>query len=148
MPLYREHVLAQLKPTTKTRLDLGLSLRGTPFTERLLDTGGTVKKDRITQHIAIASSADIDDKVKYSPRMAYDLAEPGAKKVAKPKVEIVVPKDFTEALAAKPVAQTAFAKLPPSHRREHIEAIEEAKKPETRSRRIAKAIDMLTKKKA
>ena len=45
VPLYREHVFAQLKPTTKTRIDLGLALQDAPFTERLLDTGGTAKKD-------------------------------------------------------------------------------------------------------
>ncbi|MFO0846332.1 MAG: YdeI/OmpD-associated family protein [Gemmataceae bacterium] len=147
VPLFREHVFAQLKPTTKTRLDLGLSLRGTPFTGRLLDTGGTAKKDRITHRIGVTSLADIDDEVKYYLRMAYELAEPGAKKPAKPKGEVVVPADLAEASAASPSAQAAFAKLPPSHRREHVEAIEEAKKPETRARRIAKAVEMLTKKK-
>jgi uncharacterized protein YdeI (YjbR/CyaY-like superfamily) len=30
-----------------------------------------------------------------------------------------------------------------THQREHVEAIEEAKKPETRARRIAAAVDML-----
>jgi hypothetical protein len=147
VPLYREHVFAQLKPSSKTRLDLGLSLRGTPFTERLLDTGGTAKKDRITHRIAITSLADIDDEVKYCLQMAYELAEPGAKKAAKPRGDVVVPEDFAAALASSPVAQAAFAKLPPSHRREHVEAIEEAKKAETRARRIAKAVEMLTKKK-
>jgi uncharacterized protein YdeI (YjbR/CyaY-like superfamily) len=67
--------------------------------------------------------------------------------VSKPKGEVVVPEDLAAALAANPAAQAAFAKLPPSHRREHVEAVEEAKKPETRARRIAKAVEMLAKKK-
>jgi hypothetical protein len=146
VPLYREHVFAQLKPTTKTRLDLGLALKGTPFTERILDTGGTAKKDRITHRIAIATLADIDDEVKYCLRMAYELDEPGAKKSSKPKGDVVVPQDFATALAANAAAQAAFAKLPPSHKREHVEAIEEAKKAETRARRIEKAVVMLAKR--
>ena len=59
-----------------------------------------------------------------------------------------VPADLRTALAANSSAKAAWEKLPPSHRREHIDAILEAKKPETRARRIAGAIAMLTAKKA
>ena len=54
-----------------------------------------------------------------------------------------VPADLAAALAADPVARERWERLPPSHRREHVLAIEEAKKPETRARRIAKALEML-----
>jgi hypothetical protein len=74
VPLYRTHVFAQLKPTTQTRLDLGLALRDTPFTDRLLDTGGRAKKDRITHRIAISRAEEIDDEVKTWLRKAYELA--------------------------------------------------------------------------
>jgi hypothetical protein len=63
VPLYRNNVFAQLKPTTRTRLDLGFCLRGKPFTSRLLDTGGTAKKDRITHRVGISSINEIDDEV-------------------------------------------------------------------------------------
>ena len=53
-----------------------------------------------------------------------------------------VPADLAEALEAAG-AREAFDKLSFSHRREHVNAVNEAKKPETRARRIAKAIDML-----
>ena len=55
VPLYRNHVFAQIKPTTKTRIDLGFALKDTPATGRLIDTGGFAKKDRITHRIPIAS---------------------------------------------------------------------------------------------
>ena len=48
-----------------------------------------------------------------------------------------VPDDLAEALAKKKGAEAAFAKLAPSHRREHVKSVLEAKKPETRARRIA-----------
>ena len=58
---------------------------------------------------------------------------------------VVVPADLAEALEAAGV-KDAFDALSFSHRREHVQAIEDAKKPETRARRIAKAVEMVTKK--
>ena len=73
VPLYRNHVFAQIKPTTRTRIDLGFALGDTPATGRLIDTGGFAKKDRITHRIPIASLADIDDEVKRWLKTAYDM---------------------------------------------------------------------------
>jgi hypothetical protein len=73
VPFYRTHVFAQLKPSTKTRLDLGLALRDEPFTERLIDTGGRAKKDRITHRVAISRTEDLDDEVKAWLLLAYEL---------------------------------------------------------------------------
>jgi len=53
------------------------------------------------------------------------------------------PDDLAAALEAHPDAGVAHRKLPPSHRREYLEWINEAKRPETRRRRIDKAIGML-----
>ena len=53
------------------------------------------------------------------------------------------PADFASALDADPVARAAYDRLSYSHRREHVLAIEGAKKPETRARRIEKAIESL-----
>jgi hypothetical protein len=57
--------------------------------------------------------------------------------------EVVVPDDFAEALAAVPAAQTFFDGLSYSQRRWFVLGIEEAKKPETRVRRIDKAVARL-----
>lgn len=73
VPLYRNHVFAQLKPTTRTRIDLGLALKDSPVEGRLIDTGGFVKKDRITHRIAIETIDQIDDEVVRWMRTAYDL---------------------------------------------------------------------------
>ena len=56
-----------------------------------------------------------------------------------------VPDDFAAALK-KAKLRDAFDALAFTHRKEHVRAIEEAKKPETRTRRIDKAIDMLRQK--
>jgi len=55
----------------------------------------------------------------------------------------VEPDDFARALDADPAARAAYDRLPSSHKREHVLAIESAKKPETRARRIEKALQML-----
>jgi hypothetical protein len=75
VPLYRNHVFAQIKPTTNTRIDFGLCF--TTYTgklpKRLIDTGGLAKKDRITHRIELTSSAEIGANLKKWLRAAYDL---------------------------------------------------------------------------
>jgi hypothetical protein len=73
VPLYRNHVFAQIKPTTKTRIDFGFALKDTPASGRLIDTGGFAKKDRITHRIPITSVADIDDEVRRWLKKAYEM---------------------------------------------------------------------------
>lgn len=75
VPIYRKNVIAQIKPTTLTRVDLGLSL-GDPArvrekSGRLVDTGGFAKKDRITHRIEIRSLGDIDGFVRIWLEAAY-----------------------------------------------------------------------------
>jgi hypothetical protein len=72
VPLYRNHVFAQIKPTTRTRIDLGFALGDTKATGKLIDTGGFAKKDRITHRIPITSLADIDAEVKHWLKVAYE----------------------------------------------------------------------------
>lgn len=55
---------------------------------------------------------------------------------------VEVPEDLAAALAEAGVRE-AFDGLSYSHRREHVNAINDAKKPETRARRIAKAVEMV-----
>lgn len=73
VPLYRKHVFAQIKPTTRTRIDLGLALKDTKVPKRLIDTGGFAKKDRITHRIEITSLKDIDAEVKKWLKAAYEM---------------------------------------------------------------------------
>lgn len=73
IPFYREHVIAQIKPATNTRIDFGLALGpDVKFTPRLKDTGGLKKKDRITHKIEIAKIEDIDVEVEGWLRKAYE----------------------------------------------------------------------------
>lgn len=75
VPFYRKNVFAQIKPTTRTRIDFGLALKKFEGTipDRLIDTGGIAKGDRITHRFAITSLSDIDDEVKHWLTVAFDL---------------------------------------------------------------------------
>lgn len=73
VPLYRNHVFAQIKPTTNTRIDMGFALGAMKAKGRLIDTGGYAKKDRITHRIPIESLADIDAEVKRWLKTAYEM---------------------------------------------------------------------------
>ncbi len=72
VPLYRNHVFAQIKPTTQTRIDFGLALGNMKTPKRLIDTGGFARKDRITHRFEITSLKDIDDEVKRWLKVAFD----------------------------------------------------------------------------
>ncbi|HUQ06552.1 MAG TPA: YdeI/OmpD-associated family protein [Kofleriaceae bacterium] len=57
--------------------------------------------------------------------------------------EITPPPDLVRALKAASPAWARWGELSFSHQREHVDAIEEAKKPETRARRIERAVEMV-----
>ena len=73
VPLYRAHVFAQIKPSTRTRIDLGLALKNTRTPARLINTGGLKKGDRITHRIEVTSLADIDEDLMRWLERAHDM---------------------------------------------------------------------------
>lgn len=60
--------------------------------------------------------------------------------------EVDVPVDLAEALARNGAARAAFESLSFSHKREYVRSITEAKRPETRARRIELAIEQLVER--
>ncbi len=57
------------------------------------------------------------------------------------KREIKPPPDLVRALKGAPPAWERWRELSYTHQREYVEAIEEARKPETRARRVASAVE-------
>ena len=53
------------------------------------------------------------------------------------------PPDLKSALAEEGVAPSAFDRMSYSHQKEYVDWIESAKRPETRARRVAKAVSMI-----
>jgi hypothetical protein len=73
VPLYREHVFAEIKPATNTRIDLGLALGNvrTKVPSRIEAVKGP-KGNRITHRIRIDSIDQVDAFVEKWMRAAYD----------------------------------------------------------------------------
>lgn len=65
-----------------------------------------------------------------------------------PKKPLKTPEDLSAALAKNKKASAAFEGFPPSHRREYIEWITDAKGEETRKRRIAQAVEWIAEGKS
>ena len=82
-----------------------------------------------------AAAARIDDvRTAVKPRAAPRTA----------KSDLPISPDFAAALEGNPAAKTTLEALAPSHRREYVEWISDAKRDETRAKRIAQAIEWLT----
>lgn len=73
VPLYRRHVFAEIKPSTRTRVDLGLALAGVgqSLSPRLVATGGEAKGDRITHRIPLTSAGQVDAEARRWLAVAY-----------------------------------------------------------------------------
>ena len=81
-------------------------------------------------------------------RKAIELNETGIKTAARPKAKAKTkatpaPDDFTIVLNKNKKSLATFEKLSPSHKREYIEWITQAKREETRTRRIQTAVKWL-----
>lgn len=75
--------------------------------------------------------------------------EPARPKPARtPAAPIAVPKDLADALSKNAAAAATFERLRPSHRKEYVEWITEAKREETRANRLATTLEWLAEGKA
>lgn len=66
----------------------------------------------------------------------------------KKRAPLPMPDDFSAALKKNAKARETFEAFPPSHRREYIEWVTEAKREETRKERLATSVKWLTEGKA
>ena len=99
-------------------------------------------REKLTTVKDLPSEAEFRANVK----RAMDLNERGVKiprPTRTPKAEIPVPDSFAAAIKKNRKAQAVFDGFSPSHRREYLEWVTEAKTEATRSRRIAQAIEWM-----
>jgi len=81
--------------------------------------------------------------IKDAKKLNDDDVKLPVKKASKVKKEIIVPVYFLKALKQNKKALITFEKFSPSHKRDYIEWITEAKTEETRKKRIITAIEWL-----
>jgi uncharacterized protein YdeI (YjbR/CyaY-like superfamily) len=114
--------------------------------EVLGETGA--ERDAMGQFGRLASVADLppDELLHGLIRKAMALTDSGrrpARAKAAPKPESEIPPELESALSANPAARATFDGFPPSCRREYVDWVAEAKRPETRDRRIAQAVEWM-----
>jgi bifunctional DNA-binding transcriptional regulator/antitoxin component of YhaV-PrlF toxin-antitoxin module len=106
------------------------TLNGTPFRGRLAVYGGKTYLG-LSKEVRETAGIEVGDEVE----VALDRDEAPR--------EVQIPAALLAALEADSAAKAAFDKLAFTHRKEYARWIDEAKKEETRERRIAKALEML-----
>ncbi|MGH9766844.1 MAG: YdeI/OmpD-associated family protein, partial [Blastocatellia bacterium] len=116
---------------TRSRLAVKGEIKGFPFRSSIFPMGGG------KFYMVVNREMREGAKVK-----AGDIVEFVMEKDDAPRT-IATPPDLLKALNARKSVKTVWDRLSYTHRKEYIGAIEEAKKPETRARRIAKAIEMI-----
>jgi hypothetical protein len=116
---------------TRARLAVKGAINGFPFRSSIFPMGGG------KFYMVVNSEMRQGAKVK-----AGDTVEFAMEKDDEPR-SIATPPDLLKALNARKSVKALWDKMSYTHRKEHIGAIEEAKKPETRARRIAKAVEMI-----
>ena len=113
--------------------------------EVLGETGA--EREAMGQFGRIASVDDLPppDMLAALVRQAMAVTEQGRTPRPKkqPKPEAETPADLASALAANDAARATFDGFPPSCRREYVEWVVEAKRPETRARRVAQAVEWM-----
>lgn len=85
-------------------------------------------------------------------RAAAALLQAGAPRARKaeraPRPALALPADLAAALAAMPAARQHYDAFPPSKQRDYLEWVLEAKREDTRARRIAQAVEWLAEGKS
>ncbi len=99
---------------------------------------------RITQVSDLPSKKVLSGYVKEAMKLnEAGVKAPSRMKPKTPKAELVVPDDLASALQANQKAQATFENFSPSHKREYVEWLTEAKTQATRARRLETAIEWM-----
>lgn len=118
------------------------------FWQRSGDPGADSKPGAMGDFGRITSMADLPGEPEFAALVHKNMAliDAGAKTVRNktPKPPIDMPDDLAAALAVNPAAQATYDGFPPGCRREYLEWVTGAKRPETRTKRIAEAVAMMS----
>jgi len=115
----------------KNRTRVRGAIGGASYRSNLVSMGGTLLLG-VHKATVLAAGASIGDTVDVTVLLDPD-----------PLPEDAVPDDLAAAMRRSNPAGAAWERMPPSHRREYVRHILEAKKDETRARRVAAAIDAM-----
>jgi uncharacterized protein YdeI (YjbR/CyaY-like superfamily) len=113
---------------------------------QILETGAR-QESAMGQFGRLTSLDDLPDRAtlvalaEKGMRLIDEGVKPVRNKTAK--APFTVPQDMRAAIDGNPAAKAAFGGFPPSAQRDYVEWITEAKRDETRARRLAQAVEWL-----
>ena len=127
IPFDVERTFGSKRPKVKAMIE------GVPYRGLLTRMGGPGHMLIILKGIREQIGRTFGDEIKVSVELDVDERV------------VTVPAELKRAFKENPKAKAAFEKLSYTHQREYVNWINEAKKEETRARRIAKTMEMLVK---
>lgn len=141
MPAFMYHGILCAMAAFKQHCAFGL------FKHKLVFADATVSDEAMGQFGRIRALSDLPPAKTIASyiRKGMVLNETGAKVPRPParKRALTVPSDLSAALKKNKRALAVFEKFAPSHKREYIEWIIEAKREETRAKRLAQAVEWI-----
>jgi uncharacterized protein YdeI (YjbR/CyaY-like superfamily) len=96
---------------------------------------------RLTAIADLPPEEDMKALLRHAAGASAEGPKPRPRKAPKP--HPAAPGDLLAALDARPAARATFDGFPPSCRREYVEWVLEAKRPETRAKRVAQAAEWM-----
>ena len=121
-----------------------IMIHGAGRQESAKDGGGMGSLGKLTRLEDLPSDDVLATRLREAQgRIDRGEKEPWREGPPRPKPTIAVPQDFGAALAANPAAAQFFDGLAPSHRYEYLQWITEAKRDETRVKRLGQALEWL-----
>ena len=117
----------------KGRPPVRVTLNGYQYRSTLAPYGGV-------HYLVVNQTVRAGANVKAGDRVDVTLEADETPRIIKP------PADLARALKANPTAQARWKQLSFTHQKEYVQAIEDAKKSETRARRIEKTVEQLAGK--
>jgi uncharacterized protein YdeI (YjbR/CyaY-like superfamily) len=96
---------------------------------------------RLTSLDDLPSRAELEALTKKAMQLIDEGVKPVRNKHEKP--PLTVPQDMRAAIDAVPAAAATFDAFPPSSQRDYVEWVTEAKRDETRAKRLAQAVEWL-----
>jgi hypothetical protein len=98
---------------------------------------------RITKVSDLPSKTTIMGYIKQAMKLREDRVKNPTRSKPRKQSEVVVPIELASALKKNKKAAAAFEGFPPSHKREYAEWISDAKREETRRRRVETAVEWM-----
>lgn len=97
---------------------------------------------RLTRVEDLPNDATIEALIRKAMTLV-DTGEKAPRPVKQTKPALETPPDLLEALAANEAARATFDGFPPSARRDYLDWLADAKRPETRAKRLAQAVEWM-----